>query len=295
MRESLTPKQVALAIGVSEASLKRWCDKGLLPSSRTAGGHRRLPIHGVMQFLRESGHPLVRPEILGLPPTTGSGETALHRVTQHVLAALEGGDELQLRRLLFNLYLAGHGVCDIGDRVIAQVFRDIGARWDHGEVQVYQERRACEICMRLLHELRSSLSVPEQDAPTAIGGTLSGDPYTLATTLAELALLEAGWNAASYGVNLPVDTLCVAISDKKPQLVWVSVSSIESLPGFLKSWPVLYDAATFAGAAVAVGGRALTEELRREMRYSAYCDNLNHLVSFAHTMHPQPSKDTRSA
>ena len=35
--EDLSPKQVALALGVSEASLKRWCDKGFLDSTRTAG------------------------------------------------------------------------------------------------------------------------------------------------------------------------------------------------------------------------------------------------------------------
>jgi predicted site-specific integrase-resolvase len=31
-RGLLTPKQVARAIGVSESSLKRWCDKGVLPT-----------------------------------------------------------------------------------------------------------------------------------------------------------------------------------------------------------------------------------------------------------------------
>ena len=75
--EQLTPKQVARAIGVSEASLKRWCDKGLIEMVRTVGGHRRLPLSSVLQFLRSSGHQLVRPEILGLPPTTGTGLTVM--------------------------------------------------------------------------------------------------------------------------------------------------------------------------------------------------------------------------
>ncbi|OYW17913.1 MAG: hypothetical protein B7Z55_11620, partial [Planctomycetales bacterium 12-60-4] len=66
-RELLTPKQVAVAIGVSESSLKRWCDRGILPTVRTAGGHRRIPTSGVLKFLQQSGHPLVQPEVLGLP------------------------------------------------------------------------------------------------------------------------------------------------------------------------------------------------------------------------------------
>jgi len=65
MKELISPKQVALALGVSEASLKRWCDKGLIPAIRTAGGHRRLPINGVIHFIRQTGQHLVRPEVLG--------------------------------------------------------------------------------------------------------------------------------------------------------------------------------------------------------------------------------------
>ncbi|MEI6235767.1 MAG: helix-turn-helix domain-containing protein, partial [Planctomycetota bacterium] len=63
--EELSPKQVALALGVSEASLKRWCDNGLLDSTRTAGGHRRISRGSVMAFLREREQPAVRPELLG--------------------------------------------------------------------------------------------------------------------------------------------------------------------------------------------------------------------------------------
>ena len=38
MNELVSPKQVAHAMGVSESSLKRWCDQGLIPTVRTAAG-----------------------------------------------------------------------------------------------------------------------------------------------------------------------------------------------------------------------------------------------------------------
>src|SRR5829696_368011 len=37
----LTSKEAARVLGVSEASVKRWADSGLLPMEKTAGGHRR--------------------------------------------------------------------------------------------------------------------------------------------------------------------------------------------------------------------------------------------------------------
>src|SRR5215212_8889541 len=62
----LTPKDLADAVGVSESSMRRWIDSGRLRTTRTAGGHRRVEFVEAVRFIRESGTPLVRAEILGL-------------------------------------------------------------------------------------------------------------------------------------------------------------------------------------------------------------------------------------
>ena len=230
MKHLITPKQVAQAIGVSESSLKRWCDRGILTTVRTAGGHRRLALDDVIQFLRESGHNLVRPELLGLPSTVGQGATVVARARDQIRDALLAGDEDQCRRIVFDLYLAGQTACDICDRVLAAAFHDIGDGWECGEVVVYRERRGCEIALKALHDLRLAVRVPPLDAPVAIGGALEHDPYRLPTTMVEIALREAGWRATSLGTLLPAATMGEAIRENRPQLLWVSVSSIESVP-----------------------------------------------------------------
>jgi len=285
MPATFSPKQVASAIGVSEASLKRWCDRGLLTAVRTPGGHRRMPASSVFQFLRQTGHPLVRPEVLGMPASTGRGESTLERSVGHVVDALCAGDEERLRRVVLNLYLAPHAIVDICDLVLAPAFQALGDRWQHGELEVYQERRGCEICMRVLVELRWALPPPAEDAPHALGGTLSGDHYTIPTTMAEVCLREAGWRAESYGVGLPIPTFCAALTQRRPRLAWLSTSLVENPPGFIEWANQAYASATAQGIALVVGGRALTEDLRRNMRYTAFCDNMRHLVAFAQSMH----------
>ena len=47
MKTTISPRQVARAIGVGESTLKRWCDRGLIPMLKTAGGHRRLAVSDV--------------------------------------------------------------------------------------------------------------------------------------------------------------------------------------------------------------------------------------------------------
>ncbi|HEX9106572.1 MAG TPA: MerR family DNA-binding transcriptional regulator, partial [Longimicrobiales bacterium] len=48
----LSPRELAEAVGVSESSLKRWADRGVLAVERTAGGHRRIPLGEAVRFIR---------------------------------------------------------------------------------------------------------------------------------------------------------------------------------------------------------------------------------------------------
>jgi methanogenic corrinoid protein MtbC1 len=238
----------------------------------------------VVQFLRQTGHAIVRPEVLGLPLATGKTDSSIERAWGEMATALEAGDEEQFTRLVFNLYLGGHAVPEICDRAIAPAFHGIGTGWEHGRLEVYQERRACEICMRVLYQIRQALPSIEPGASQAIGGTLEGDPYTLPTAMVALVLRDMGWEAESYGSGHPAETLCAAIRDVRPRLFWLSVSPLPPVDEFLSKYSRVFDAAAAAGVAVVVGGRGLAEDIRREMQYSAYCDNLRHLASFARTL-----------
>ena len=171
----------------------------------------------------------------------------------------------------------------ICDEVFAAAFQQIGDRWAHGRAEVYQERRASEITLRVLHELRSLLPPPPAEAPIAIGGAATGDHYNMGTTMAELVLRDNKWNASSLGDNLPFATIAAAISDQRPKLFWLSCSHIADPAAFLSGYHELHEEFG-TDTAFVVGGYSLTEELRRQMRYSAHCDNMQHLEGFAQTL-----------
>jgi methanogenic corrinoid protein MtbC1 len=270
--------------------MKRWCDQGRIPTVRTPGGHRRLPIGGVLDFLRGSQHKLVRPEVLGLPTATGRGVRTLDRARDVFLDAVLDGDEDRCRQIVFDVYLAEHQLSTICDRIVAAAFEEIGSKWECGAAEVYQERRACEITRRIVFELRAALPVLDESAPVAIGGTPEGDFYELATTMVELVLTDAGWNARSLGSSLPEATLRAAVQNTRPKLLWLSVSHIEDRETFLRDYATIYEAAEKAGVATVVGGCKLTEQLRQEMQYSAHCDNLQHLEALANTLHKRATR-----
>jgi methanogenic corrinoid protein MtbC1 len=214
-------------------------------------------------------------------------------------AALIAGDEDECQRLALGLYLDGNTAREICDDVLAGVFHDIGDRWAHGDLAVYEERRATEITLRILYQLRALLDPVREHAPLAIGATLAGDFYTLPTAMIEIALREAGWRAQSYGSNHPVETLCSALRHVKPALFWLSVSLIDSRDKFLSQYRELHLAARDVHAALIVGGRALDPDLLSQMRYSRHGDTLASIVKYADQLAEdtpeEPSEDQRSS
>jgi len=282
-----SPKEVALAIGVSESSLKRWVDKGIIPAEKTGGGHRRLQIDAVLRYIREEGKGLAYPEMIGLPPETGRAMPADDVAQAEFLKAMSAGSEVTARRIILDLFLGGMSVANICDLVISPVFHRIGDLWRCGDMEVYQERRACELCSRVIHELRRAVGMGPPEGPLAIGGTLDGDPYTLAANMAEIVLRDAGWRATSLGHMLPFETLRKAIENDRPQLMWISVTSIRDTERFIANFNVLFDTATSFGCAIVVGGQALTADIRQSLRYTTFCDNFRHMEAFARTVRPR--------
>lgn len=282
MTSRISPKQVARALAVSESSVKRWCDKGVIATEYTAGGHRRVSLASLMQFLTDTNHKLVNPEVLGLPASSGSGDFVSDRAVDQLTDALLSGDTERCRQIAVDLYLAEFTLSRICDEVFAQAFVRIGDAWSCGDAAVFQERHGCHILLGILQELLSYLPTAPSGAPLAIGGTPAGDHYSLGTSMAELVLRDCRWRATSLGTNLPLETLDHAIRSRRPKLLWLSCSHLEDEDQFLQDYTELHDEHGESTAFV-VGGRALHEGLRQQMKYSAYCDNMRHLESFART------------
>ncbi len=277
MNSLLTPRQVAQSLGVSESSLKRWCDRGDLPFQRTAGGHRRIPVKAVVRFLRENQREVIRPEILGLPVGTHRHGSPLGRSVTMLSKALIQGDAVNSRRIVLEFFLAGNSLATISDDLITPALAIIGDRWQCREVEVFEEHRAVEIIVRILHEFRMTIESSQARSRTAIGGTLEGDLYGLPTRMVELVLLDMGWAATSLGTSLPLDTLLCAIDQVRPQLFWLSISIMENEQTFLNSLSAFCRQVP-STTEIVLGGRALTSDIREGIRRAACFENLQQLT-----------------
>lgn len=282
--ELISTHRAAQALGVSESSLKRWCDAGLIPVVRTVGGHRKLAPSDLLRFAREEGRGLAAPAVLGLPSVRESSAAELPRLRPEFVEALLVGDEPRAWQVVFDLYVAKYSPAVICDELIAVAFRDIGERWSCHEAEVYQERRGCEIVVRLLYELRrlQSESVPSR---TAFCATTSGDHYMIPAAMAETVLRAAGFHAATLGHDVPLSSLASAVERLKPEVLCLCVSSVSDADEFVAGMELLAQACERRRTALVVGGRALSQEgLRARLRYAACCDTMQQLEALARVL-----------
>jgi MerR family transcriptional regulator, light-induced transcriptional regulator len=295
MKTYVSPRQVARALGVSESTLKRWCDRGLIPMQKTAGGHRRMAVSDVIAFLRVSGQGLAQPELLGLPAAVGRTQWTLDRARDQILQALIDGQHDVVREIVVSLLVAGHDLSAIFDTAVAPALHELGERWSCGDVAIYEERRACEVCMGMLRELRNRLQPSRRTGrQKAIGATLEHDVYTIPVTMAELVLLDAGWNATSLGSNLPVDTLRDAIETLRPDLFWLSVSYVENADTFQTELAILKDAAETIGCRFIVGGQAVTQSDLSVFAGVEHCHSFRGFAEAIESTEASPSEDQPS-
>jgi len=196
--------------------------------------------------------------------------------------------------LLVSAHQNGMAIETMADEVIAPMMRRLGHEWETGTLDVYQEHLATHCCLSALKELKNQLEPKrERTAPVAMGGCPEHDHYRMATLLAEMVLLQDGWQVYNFSAHTPMTSFARAIEDLQPKLLWLSVSHLQDTHCFLQEYRELYRMAEKHEVAVAVGGSALTESVRSQMNYTMFGDGLIQFAAFARLLHSRPNRPKR--
>lgn len=226
MSSGLSPKLLAQAIGVSESSLKRWVDEGLLNAGRTVGGHRRIVLSEAIRFIRQIGATVVKPEILGLNELASIPHNwnIQRDVVSMVHAALESGEAQKVRAMTLSMYLGGWTPAAIFDGPVREAMTRIGELWLHSEWGIVVEHRATDIALQAINQLRLLCPVRKADAPVALGCAAEFDQHLLPTLMASTVLGELGFLDVNLGALTPPSVLLNAAKHYKPKLIWMCAS-----------------------------------------------------------------------
>jgi excisionase family DNA binding protein len=273
-------RELAHALGVSESSVKRWTDDGMLRSSRTAGGHRRFALEEALRFMRETGTLPERPDVLGLPPFPPAMGLRSRADVEGFRDRLLAGAEADARGLILGLYLAGVPVAQLVDGLVQPALAAIGELWPRDAAGIFLEHRATMICVRALEQLKLGFA-PESGAPVALGGAADGDPYMLPSLGAACVLAAEGFATTNLGPQTPIDTLEMAAHDLRPRLIWISASVAADRDALVGRLRDVAGRMAARGTAVVAGGRALSDVRLAGERHLQIASSMAELASFA--------------
>ncbi|MEP6860194.1 MAG: B12-binding domain-containing protein [Deltaproteobacteria bacterium] len=175
-----------------------------------------------VRFIRETGAPVARPELLDMPEVAIAQGRAIGRDT--LFDVLTGGDASAARGWLLSRYLGGTSIAELCDGPLREAMHRLGELWHHGSDGVFVEHRATDTCLQALAHLRNMLDV-SAEAPVATGATPQDDPYILPSFMAATVIAEAGMRAVNLGPDTPVSAMQHAFVHHQPRLVWISASA----------------------------------------------------------------------
>lgn len=260
MKDYLSPREVAEALAVSESSVKRWADAGLIAATRTDGGHRRIPLEEAVRFVRESNAPVTRPEMLGFAEAAQVPWQHLseRELQEQLYEALVRGLSERAFGLIHGPFLGARPLAWLFDGPVRTAMHRLGELWMHQGDGILLEHRATDICLQAVMRIRLSLPLNSQ-APESVGGSPPGDPYMLPTLMAATVLREAGMRETNLGPQTPLNVLRSAVEKSRPRLCWVSVSVEKSARDIHAELVGFSEYLSARGVTLVVGGRAVEE------------------------------------
>lgn len=283
---TLTTKEVARLCRVSDATVKRWDDAGLLKSERTNGGHRRFRAADVARFQRE--------QELGVKNCPGDESvfTALKmrrecRISSgsQLFKSLVTGREEEVAEIIINAYLNDKSPAKIFDTLISREMCRIGELWLEGKLTIAEEHLATKSVSCSLHKLRSVLPVPEPCGKTAICCTTEGDFHELPTHFVQLILESEGWEVVNFGANLPIYSLCEEVSNLSPDLICISSTIMTDCERLSRDYAEFMCAASKQNIPIILGGNAFEDEqIRQRFPARLYPKTFAEVDKFAKTL-----------
>jgi DNA-binding transcriptional MerR regulator len=112
------------------------------------------------------------------------------------------------------------------ETIAGPLMRAIGEQWANGEIDVFEEHGASTVVSTVLAPFR--LRQAESGAPVVLLTTPSGEQHGVALDMVAAALSGAGAQCINLGPGLPLNNLMAAVEAFRPDVVGLSISSVNA-------------------------------------------------------------------
>ena len=271
-------------LDVSESTVKRWADAGLLKCRKTLGGHRKFHQDDVTEFQSSCGL-AIKNEADGLAAERDreldellAGPDFAQLAERYKEASLAGQFGCAIA-MLKEARRRGHTLATLGDKVIGPAMYEIGEMWRAGRIGVLDEHTATFATVQALIESHMSAPKIECSDRSALVGCSEGEFHHLAALMMCNLLESEGWKAIYLGQHTPVFSFAEALVRFKAELVCISITMTDNIERAARDYEGLRRAASKQGAKIILGGAALEDdEVRARFRGAMYAPTLEEFL-----------------
>lgn len=241
-QDVLSTREVARLLRVSEATIKRWADDGLLSCFKTPGGHRKFRLEDINVFRSSRG-------FVQSSDPLADGTAGVDELMRLALS----GDGIALANTLIAALGRGEPLEKLCDEWLLPMMVEVGARWECGALSVAQEH----IVSQTVIDSLSQVAVVVQADPKrgiALTGCLEGERHDIGSRMASLILRKHGYRVLQLGADTPVADVMNLAERENVTLIALSGAGDVAVPYVTRAIDRLADWARRTLVRVIVGG-----------------------------------------
>lgn len=229
----LSTADIARLFRVTETTVKRWSDGGLLKCQKTPGGHRKFEIKHVFEFATTNNlEPVGALSLSGKDSQASQIELAVlvrdyDALTRIFIEKGLSPERTDLFKYFSYLYQHHIQLWEIFDNILGPGMHEIGSRWEQGQIGVSHEHKASYETLDALAKLQAQVLIKEPTGRSVICACLDEELHEMGLRCAAYLFESLGWNVHYLGARTPAGSLNSAIQELHPDVVCISLTTVE--------------------------------------------------------------------
>jgi methanogenic corrinoid protein MtbC1 len=149
-----------------------------------------------------------------------------------------------------------------------QALRDVGARWEAGDLYLPEMILAAEAMKAALGVLQPEIlrrGGSRGEPPCCVMGTVKGDIHDIGKSIVGAMLEAAGFRVVDLGTDVATEKFVAAVRDERATFVGLSALLTTTMPEMKTIVVALEDAGLRSGVRVVIGGAPVTREYAEQI------------------------------
>lgn len=242
---------------VTASSLRFLERMGLVVPARTPGGHRLYrpsDIARIRTIKRLQDERYTLDEIAARLGSDTDGTGPAIDLEGFVALALSG-DAAAATHLVAAAIDRGLTPPELFDQVLAPALRDVGDRWEAGQLTVAQEHAASEVIRDLIAVVGAPRVDTQEQAPVVVAAAVAGERHVIGLQMISTLLRSRGYRVHFLGADVDSEFLTDAVRRHDPEIVLLSATLDRHLAATEQAISAVRQAGLRMPPTVVVGGQ----------------------------------------